>query len=1481
MIIGNDNAKTSLIGNKEEEEDKLIGNKGLIGGKGEESVIGARQQEAPVYETVTGEGNQPVSEPADESISGEQEKEPQRSGQATPQEEDLDAGDYVADLALAIPRGVEGALEGLYGLADHVSGDNLLPDWNRDQTSAFGKSKTTIGRFGEGITQFVVGFIPGLGVASKAGKVLQLSKLGKASGAVSKALGGLAKGNRTLDRKTLKTLSRLKKATKIGVRNASAGFFSDFLVWKGEEERISNLLKNYEGMGDSAIVDWMAYDPDKDEGEIEGRFKNALEGLVVGELVGATFLGVKKGFQALPEKEKALAGLEKVFGKFREKNKKLSQQVAEGKEPNELVAIQEALETNILDVDEIKSITELDLRGKDASKVLEHEAITGLPFNEVPSAKSILELDLRGGTKKAAEKIKLGKIDVDKASTSERDVWLRKNSNLIPSTMSEASKKETIRDMLKEVKKKGEGAEGSLRRMEDAVVEKIAKIQAKNLKKAGVDGAESGPQAWLSHLRVVGDKPELRSLLSKVSREILKSGKKDEFDLASSVDFYERTGNLIDTGLESSGGKKGSLNLEALRNTPEDLRRVRVEAEVLFKALNVAGKNIEENLGNTKRTMDPTGAGYIEVELDGLGKKTMNSEESLTELFSSLDRFAALQELWADFGTQLSLGLRDRQLLYKTGETSIGRDVAGQNLPLGVAFERANSHAGKVLRRAHSRGYSAKKIIKDLEKIYKKTSVKGTGELDMGAFIKGLKNEVGPHNSLSRYNIVTKKGLAVSQEWYYNAILSSPTTWAVNLLGGALVLPLRQIESIIGGVATGNLNLVKANMRVMFDFQSFRESLKYAWKSGIDDDPRSISGFTGYRDDRQLASGGEISMKNPEGNTLKTAFNVIGHAVRHPSRILMAGDEFFKQMSFRARTKTSLAVEGYKRGLNKEPQKLAEFINDGFDELITKEGRFRNEDNVRKEAHLALSRRDTAGEITEDRASFVKKYLDDHLFNNELVKEDGVISNVLSPQSRAEMVEAGTDWALVNTFTNEVTNKFFKTTGKMATMSPWLGFVIPFVRTPSNILLFALGRTLPLGAGILPSHLGTAKEAWNARTLKEGFQGKTIDEVIIDLEMDGGMPNAKRQAEEMLSVITNEAGIKQAEATGRLAFGVMAAGTMLMSVESLRGKITGAEPESPGRRQVWRNTGKRAYSIKIGDTWQSYQRLDPFATMIGIMADAVHLHDEAMDEGENSEYRTSEEYVSQEPYLKTLFGVVATTMANNVSNKSYIKNLGELMEIFEEPERVMGNVFSDVVSSMAVPGIINWSQGVYEENPAILEARTLMDKIKRRLPEAWRGGHPVMPVRNIMGEVIRREGGGSLTQAMNPIYRSTESKDIVDLELEQHEVGRNVPASTRRFPGMFEGRQVDLTSIRKENGQTGFDRFLEIMGTVKTGGAYLTLRQDLRNVIDSHEYQALPPITSANSDKNHPRTKMLTKSFGKYRGEAMYQLTKELSDFSR
>ena len=57
----------------------------------------------------------------------------------------------------------------------------------------------------------------------------------------------------------------------------------------------------------------------------------------------------------------------------------------------------------------------------------------------------------------------------------------------------------------------------------------------------------------------------------------------------------------------------------------------------------------------------------------------------------------------------------------------------------------------------------------------------------------------------------------------------------------------------------------------------------------------------------------------------------------------------------------------------------------------------------------------------------------------------------------------------------------------------------------------------------------------------------------------------------------------------------------------MRGEISGAGPTDPQQRAAMLANGWQPYSVKIGDTWYSYRRLDPFASILGPTADLVEL----------------------------------------------------------------------------------------------------------------------------------------------------------------------------------------------------------------------------------------------------------------------------------
>lgn len=204
------------------------------------------------------------------------------------QEQELGFTDNVKDVLAAPLRGIEGAAQSIYNLADFAAMD-LLPDYDN---RFLGKSETIAGGLVEGITQFVVPF----GGIAKAGAVA--AKAGKL-GRVGKSFVG-PKG----------------KLNWKGVLAAESA--TDFVAFDAQEQRLSNLIETFPQLSNPVTEFLAAKD---DDGEIEGRLKNSLEGMGLTGLASGFIVGLKAmranrsgkdGAKILRENETAFA--KRMFG---------------------------------------------------------------------------------------------------------------------------------------------------------------------------------------------------------------------------------------------------------------------------------------------------------------------------------------------------------------------------------------------------------------------------------------------------------------------------------------------------------------------------------------------------------------------------------------------------------------------------------------------------------------------------------------------------------------------------------------------------------------------------------------------------------------------------------------------------------------------------------------------------------------------------------------------------------------------------------------------------------------------------------------------------------------------------------------------------------------------------------------------------------------------------------------------------------------
>jgi hypothetical protein len=379
---------------------------------------------------------------------------------------------------------------------------------------------------------------------------------------------------------------------------------------------------------------------------------------------------------------------------------------------------------------------------------------------------------------------------------------------------------------------------------------------------------------------------------------------------------------------------------------------------------------------------------------------------------------------------------------------------------------------------------------------------------------------------------------------------------------------------------------------------------------------------------------------------------------------------------------------------------------------------------------------------------------------NALAMRDG-LSKGLSDTALAEHVARVVDnpsnsmhlnaleFSRVSTFTNELGKPGQAIQGLVQNV-PILRLVAPFVRTPVNIVKFAWNRT-PLG-----------------------------------------LFGSKMQAD----VIGRNGAAAQDLAIARMSLGTSIFGSFLAFADEE--KFTGAMP--PHAAEAWKADGKQAYSVKVGDRWVAYNRLDPLAMILGVAAD-VHQIGGQLDESD----------------LDDLALITMTALANNITNKVYLSGVINLTDALSQPERFM----ETWMQSMASPIVPNFfAQTATTVDPVQREVWEFMDVLKKRVP-GW--SEELKPVRDIFGLPVEYDGGLG-PDWMTPVYTKNASKDPIRNELARVFESSSVKAGSdrglSRVPRMIDG--VELTAEQYDFWQ------------IEAGK---DLHKDLERLMKSRKYQ--------------------------------------------
>ena len=1369
-------------------------------------------------------------------------------------EEDSSFLETAGDVLIAPFRGIEGMLNGAYNLADMATFD-VLPDWD---TRFLGTSKTTAGSLVEGISQFAAGFVPIFGAAGK--------------------IGALAKAGTV-------------------TRGIAAGAVTDFTAFKGQEDRLSNLIQQFPEL-QNPVTEFLAHDAN--ESEVEGRLKNVLEGLILEGAIGGTVTLFMKSLRALKAGKKVR---DVDGGGADEVNKATSDSLEGGKVFAEMPEFREkGIEPELQErIEEVGGDTdlfdELPIEQPRPYKTYKEE---GLAYARPKSADYIKTRLMKRFPVKGADEADIKAIDefIDRMGEQLFDDTSISITNKIP-TPGRFTFAENLIEIRQSAIEEGKIKRTMVHELWHNLSRYLPSEDVKNLTKQfhrernkyinsfGVD---------IKNLDVAFDPSSvtIKDLPEELSRFL--RGDRGDFTRANyrfkDIDEYFAE-EMTDAWLKKADIEEGLAPKETFKRLAQDIGllfkqlfaslKAKLAVDQRQKIFNdfLTQRNIKAvrerpidpskmfaEMGEFKPKIktDPEWQQWTNAVLKGESPTLPRLEvigdidsahKILTEKYANnpelLKKFdeAPADALDEEFAALFQMGaqsIKDRRRIRV--ESEIFKDLLkGSNERLMKAvkefddteslqseaalrnqlsefveiydyYRQMGSEDSKNLAMRRQKKPISRKIGLEKSELQNTALVREflnnqAGGMSPKKAVKLIKKMYDPNNpeaTIRKVLGIAKKAqgkslLDMTTEYWINSILSGPRTQAVNLLGNLLTQALGAAEMTAGAVLSGNIPLAKAALALSFDWNLYREAFSAAGKTLITGREVLDVGSRTMETSRQAI--GESIDFDPLGKGSKdidrNAINTLGTVINLPARGLLTGDEFFKQIAFRRAARLKAGMEAINSGIS-DSKGIAKYVEDKLSKVVTVGGQVMSEEALIREAVKQADDLGLVGQkFAKKRAAHIKKYVDDN-FDEDASNLAAYALEEAKYFTHTRELEEGTLGKGIQNLTKNFA---------------FARFVLPFVRTPSNLLSFALERS-PLG---LPYRIpGTNKKL--------------------------NVPGLRAEAEAMREGLKSSDPVVKAAARGKIVTAFTAAGLfydMVFNNNNTFPTITGGGPKDEKQKKILEETGWRPYSIKMGDTYYSYQRLDPIATLLGISADMSEMMKENQEANEEG--------------LEQVGIAMATALSRNVANKSYLSGVQLWAEALQDPDRFGERLGRNYVSSF-VPNVLSQMQDY--DKQSMREVRSIADAVLKKMP----GGRDMLdPRRNILGEEKTIDYG--TMGFINPVATSKEKDDAILQEMADLQYAFRQPSPK------ISGGNVNLLDFVNNRGRTAYDRSLDLLQTVTVGGR--TLRQTLKRLIKSSQYQRLPGF-SAEVGVDSPRVQEINKVLKRFRKTAKREMLKEFPD---
>jgi hypothetical protein len=581
------------------------------------------------------------------------------------------------------------------------------------------------------------------------------------------------------------------------------------------------------------------------------------------------------------------------------------------------------------------------------------------------------------------------------------------------------------------------------------------------------------------------------------------------------------------------------------------------------------------------------------------------------------------------------------------------------------------------------------------------------------------------------------------REAYVLGLLWSPTTHIVNTTSN-LVVGLQQIQERalagdIGAALARGAGAVAPGEAAAMTWglvSSLKDAFRLAGQAARDG---YSSGALGKLDQPPLPAISANAFDLDQAGAIGRTVDFLGSAVRVPGHLLAAQDAFFQSIGYRAELHAQAWRQAYEEGLRgaDAARRMAAIVTDPPE-------------------HIRLKAADAAAyaTFTNEPGDFAKKIL---ALRNHTGADD-------------------TAWANLNP----------------------LFVILPFVKTPANILSYTFERT-PLAPLVA---------RWR-------------DDVAA-----GG-------------------------ARADLALARVATGTSVMLLAAdlaSSGQVTGAGPKDPGEREALTRQGWQPYSIKVGDTYAAYNRLDPFGMLMGFAA--------TMDE---LAHRGEIDVDDMDEWNEVLAGAI-NAVSQTIVDKTFFTGLAQVFEVLGDPQRYTRDYVNGLVGSF-VPFTSALGFAERAVDPATSEVNTPWDAVMAKIPGL---SDRLTPRRNLWGETVRPQAVlGEAYDLLSPARVSRKVDSPIDAEMTR--LGLDV----RRIP---KKTSLDGVDVSLRDFPEAYDRLVVLAGNELKHPVWGLGLKDYLDAVVSGRHEMSPIYRMASDGKDGMKAEFIKASIREWRGLAAQEV---------